>query len=62
MAGKGENLLCEKDVAQMLNVSVRTVQRARLDGDGPKWLKIRKLIRYRQRDVMEFIAEKMVTA
>lgn len=62
MAGKGENLLCEKDVAQMLNVSVRTVQRARLDGDGPKWLRIRKLIRYRQGDVLDFITEKMVTA
>lgn len=62
MAAKSENLLCEKDVAKLLNVAERTVRRARVDGDGPKFLKIRGSIRYRQRDVTDFIAEKMVTA
>lgn len=62
MAVKGENLLCEKDVAKLLNVAERTVRRARVDGDGPKFLKIRGSIRYRQQDVLDFIAEKMVAA
>lgn len=68
MAGKGDNLLCEKDVARMLNISVRTVQRGRMDGDGPKWLKIRGAVRYRQMDITDYVirnmraAEKMVAA
>lgn len=56
MAEKGENLLCEKDVARILNVSVRTVQRARADGDGPPFLKIRGSIRYAHHSVLGFIA------
>lgn len=62
MTPKENNLLCEKDVARILNVHVATVRRARADGNGPPFLKIRGSIRYRQRDVTDFIAEKMVTA
>jgi excisionase family DNA binding protein len=53
--GKGmteeEKLLTEKQVAEYLNVTVRTVQRWRAEGTGPPVLYAHNRPRYRKADV-----------
>jgi hypothetical protein len=59
--GNGPNspppLLTEFDLAAYLQLSVRTVQRWRITGDGPKFIKLRAMIRYRVEDVAAWCAE-----
>jgi predicted DNA-binding transcriptional regulator AlpA len=50
-----ENLLREKDVAKILNVSVQKVRTMRFDGSGPAVVKIGKSIRYKPSDVRSFL-------
>ena len=50
-----ESLLGEREVAQCLAVSVATVRRWRLLGNGPKFLKIIGSVRYRAADVKAFL-------
>lgn len=44
-------LLNEREVAQMLSVSVATVRRWRLLRQGPRFLKVSASVRYRPEDV-----------
>lgn len=48
-------LLTESDVADLLRISVRTLQDYRCSGRGPKFVKIGRRIVYRQADVDAFI-------
>lgn len=48
-------LLTERDVAELLRVSVRTLQDYRCSGRGPIFIKIGRRIVYRQADVDAFI-------
>jgi excisionase family DNA binding protein len=48
---EGEQLLTEKQVAEYLNVTVRTVQRWRAEGTGPPVLYARNRPRYRKADL-----------
>ena len=43
-----EQLLSEMEMARKLGVSVRTLQRWRVEGRGPKFVKIGKLVRYQE--------------
>lgn len=53
-----DELLTERQVADWLQVSVRTVQHWRHTGQGPAWVKVNggRLVRYRVSDVDEFLA------
>jgi excisionase family DNA binding protein len=53
MAGR---LLTTEQLAEWLGVSVGTVNRFRLRGDGPKYVKIGKTVRYRESDVEAYLA------
>lgn len=44
-------VLDERSTAGKILVSVRTLQRMRVEGTGPKFLKIGRLIRYFEHDV-----------
>ncbi len=51
-------LLTEKDVAQALSLSVRTIQAFRLRGGGPRFIKIgSRAVRYRPEDVSAFLID-----
>jgi len=49
-------LLTEKVVAEMLSVTPRALQKWRLEGRGPKFVKISsRAIRYRRQDLNEWV-------
>jgi predicted DNA-binding transcriptional regulator AlpA len=56
-------ILNEKDAGKFLGgssspVSVRTLQRWRLEGTGPRHLKLNRLVRYRESDLETFMEER----
>jgi predicted DNA-binding transcriptional regulator AlpA len=48
-------LLNEKEVAKLLNLSVKTIQRYRLIGGGPEFIKINKSVRYSPQSIEEYL-------
>lgn len=53
-------LLTEKDVAKVLKLSVKTIQRYRLYGGGPEFIKINKSVRYSPEAIEEFLKPRKV--
>jgi len=51
-----ENLLDERQAAQRLHLSVRTLQRFRSAGNGPRYVKIGRLVRYQAGAVEAYLA------
>lgn len=54
-------LLTEKEAAAILNISQRTLQHFRLNGDGPEFIRIGRAIRYSEEALALFIAERVMT-
>ena len=58
--------LKEKEAAEIIGFSVHWLRRKRWAGDGPKYLKmgpgVKAGVRYRQEDLMAFIASHEVTS
>jgi len=52
----GSDLVDEARLAQRLGISRSTVQSWRYSGRGPRYIKIGRLIRYRNADVDAFLA------
>ncbi len=52
--GIGE-LVDEPSLAKRLNVSRSTLQSWRYTGRGPRWIKLGRLIRYRVRDIDDYL-------
>jgi predicted DNA-binding transcriptional regulator AlpA len=50
-----DELLDQKTAAKLLRLSVRTLERHRLAGTGPKFCRLGRLIRYRQSDLSDWI-------
>ena len=50
-----ESLLNDQDVARLTGMSVASVRRWRLIGQGPKYLKIGSAVRYRPEDISAWI-------
>ena len=48
-------LLDQKTAAKLLGLSVRTLERHRLAGTGPRYARLGRLIRYRQQDLVDFV-------
>lgn len=49
--------LTQRQLAVRWAISIRTLERWRVDAQGPQWLRIGNSIRYRLRDVMAYEAE-----
>ncbi|MCP5057796.1 MAG: helix-turn-helix domain-containing protein [bacterium] len=49
-------LLTERDASAALGLSVRTLQKWRLQGCGPRLLKLGNAVRYAQADIDQFVA------
>ena len=59
MKDKGlERLINEKEVAQVLYVSVGTLRMWRTEGTGPRFHRIGQLIRYAPSDVREWLVSR----
>jgi hypothetical protein len=58
--GDDEALLTEVEAARLLCLSPRTLQAARIQGTGPRYVKIGRNVRYRWRDLRQFIQEREV--
>jgi excisionase family DNA binding protein len=50
-----ESLLNQKQAARVLGVSVRTLERHRVAGTGPRWARLGRLVRYRQSDLTAWV-------
>jgi hypothetical protein len=57
-----DQLLTEIEAAQLRRQSVRTLQAERLRGNGCRFVKMGRSVRYRLRDVLEFIEGNTVTS
>ena len=53
-------LFTEEKVAQILSCTKSALRRWRREGRGPRFVKIGRLVRYRQEDVEDFINESAV--
>lgn len=53
-------LLTQRQVSEMLALSERTLERLRVSGLGPKYANYGRSIRYRQSDLEEWIASRVV--
>jgi predicted DNA-binding transcriptional regulator AlpA len=56
------NLYCTKKAATFLSVSPRTLERHRLTGTGPAFVKIGKLVRYSEHDMLAWIQQSTHTS
>jgi len=52
-------LLTQDEAAELLKLSVRTVERLRVSDTGPKFLKILRSVRYRPDDVEAWLASRV---
>jgi predicted DNA-binding transcriptional regulator AlpA len=50
-----DQLVDQKTAAKLLSLSVRTLERHRVAGTGPRFARLGRLIRYRQNDLEEWI-------
>jgi predicted DNA-binding transcriptional regulator AlpA len=56
------SLLTTLETAQALHLSKRTLDRLRVEGGGPRYLKIRRSIRYRQSDLADWLDRRCVSS
>jgi len=55
-----QSLLTQSECAELLRLSERTLERLRVTGSGPKFLRIRHSVRYRPSDVEQWLALRIV--
>jgi predicted DNA-binding transcriptional regulator AlpA len=54
-----QSLLTQSECAELLRLSERTLERLRVSGSGPKFLRIRHSVRYRPVDVEAWLASRL---
>ena len=52
-------LICEREAAQFLGFSIRTLQERRATGDGTKFYRLGRSIRYRRRDLLKYADDRV---
>lgn len=63
LLGQQDPLLTPQVLAERLAVSVKTLERWRLQGEGPPFVRVsRKVIRYRSSDIVRFIENQVRTS
>ena len=50
-----DSLLDQKQAARILGLSVRTLERHRLAGTGPRYARLGRVIRYREIDLADWV-------
>jgi len=54
-------LLSQSEAARLLRLSERTLERLRVAGGGPQFVKAGRSVRYRQSDIEEWISARVVS-
>jgi hypothetical protein len=54
-------LLTQRELAALLRISCRSLERLRCVGGGPKFVRLRGSVRYRIEDVEAWVASRTVT-
>lgn len=57
-ASNFDPLLTDGDLAEHFNCSETTSRNWRVRGEGPRWIKVGRLVRYRLSDVLAYEAER----
>jgi predicted DNA-binding transcriptional regulator AlpA len=57
-----DELLDQKSAARILRLSVRTLERHRLAGTGPKFCRLGRVIRYRESDLRDWLEASIRTS
>jgi hypothetical protein len=55
-------LLTQREAAAVLRLSERTLERWRVQGIGPRFVRLNHSIRYRQQDLDAHVASRIVTS
>ena len=55
-------LLTQREAASVLRLSERTLERMRVSGTGPKFVRLNTSIRYRQQDLAAHVAARVVSS
>jgi excisionase family DNA binding protein len=55
-------LLTQRDAARLLSLSIRTLERMRVTGLGPRFIKLGNSVRYRESDLEQWIASRSVAS
>ena len=55
-------LLDEESAAPLVGMTVSTLQKKRVTGDGPPYVKMGRNVRYRPDDLESYVAERVVTS
>ena len=50
-----DSLLNQQQAAQLLGLSVRTLERHRVAGTGPRFTRLGRLVRYRRCDLVDWV-------
>jgi hypothetical protein len=57
-----QNLMDQREAARLLRLSERTLERLRVSGGGPIYVKAGRSVRYRECDLVAWIAERIVSS
>jgi predicted DNA-binding transcriptional regulator AlpA len=52
-----ESLLTENEVSACLKVSLACLRRWRLQGEGPQYVKVNNMVRYRESDISTWVGK-----
>ena len=56
-SNRSQRLLDQQDVAEILHISPKTLEYYRYKGMGPRFVKLGKLVRYKESDVFDYIEQ-----
>ena len=57
-----DRLLDQRKAAEILGVSVRTLERHRITGTGPQFCRLGRLVRYRECDLDDWVSRSLRTS
>ena len=60
--GNSDDLLTERQAAELLTVSSRTLQSWRSDGLGPPFVRVGRSVRYPRKELLDWLADNTVRA
>jgi predicted DNA-binding transcriptional regulator AlpA len=57
-----DRLLDQRAAAEILGISVRTLERHRISGTGPRFCRLGRLVRYRECDLDDWVSRSLRTS